>query len=765
MKALLHFCAILALALIPAWAGTTPTDGGYWDSRFNTMSSRATVDVTADDNRRLLVWGQSLPVASPLPGNTSVARWDGRKWEVLAKTVVPAVVVARGNQVFAGGKFSSINGVAATNIAVLENGAWAPLAEGVNSNVTSIAFLGTNLIAGGSFTRAGSVTTPSIALWNGAAWSAMGAGLTVVVSRVATSIDTAYAAWTSGSNTVISLWNGSDWQQLGMFSMSDGSAANVRALRFVEGALFAGGRFNSLDGQAITNIARWDGAAWTQWAGSKIQGQVESFTSAASKIYASGDLVEVTETATNRFALAQIREGDFTKELNGEAKFGRTTASIGSEVFVVTQPFLPPLVATEQNFFYDTSGLIWHFSGDAWGLVSNIPQSLPVFREMADSPEGLIAAVTPHLGVINPLVWTGNRFEVTTIEPQPAGARLEIKNLLVQKGASVYAQATQFKSGEPSRDLLVCLSNRVWRAATLPIDGQFTALGLYNEKIAASVRTVDTTDHWNIWLWDGAQWTNIGGDFNGIIISIASFNGELYAAGRPLHSGTTPINRLARFDGTKWISVGNGIAGPVEPLVVQLLPVADRLYVGGIFEQAGGIQATNLATWDGTNWQPVPGLTNGAIMTMAASSDGLIAIGGSFRYIAGLDAGGVAFLDGAQWSTLGTNISGSNGFNVIDLLWRDHDLFAGGSFNSFNGTLSQNFGIWHHPGVVLASRFSTNGYMTVTTTGAVPNSFSLEETTDFSTWTSLGESSIGNDRPWIIAPANARGFVRAKLGN
>jgi hypothetical protein len=222
---------------------------------------------------------------------------------------------------------------------------------------------------------------------------------------------------------------------------------------------------------------------------------------------------------------------------------------------------------------------------------------------------------------------------------------------------------------------------------------------------------------------------------------------------------------LARFNGTTWNSVGDGVTAPFDPLIITLVSDDRKLYVGGFFQQASGIQATNLATWDGTNWAAMPGLTNGDIKTIAFSADGLLAVAGSFRYIDGLDAGGIALWDGSHWTTLGTNVGQITGLNIIRLLWRGHDLFAAGSFTSFDGILSQNFGIWHHPGVILNVRPTPPSVLSVTTTGAVPKDFSLEATDDFITWSSLGTPAIGNDRPWALNPAKTREFVRARFGS
>ena len=91
---------------------------------------------------------------------------------------------AKGNM-YAGGKFRSVNGVAANQIAKRSaTGQWTALGTGLsrtdtyNPFVETLAFDATgSLYVGGYFTQAGGVTVNNIAKWDGAKWSALGAGV------------------------------------------------------------------------------------------------------------------------------------------------------------------------------------------------------------------------------------------------------------------------------------------------------------------------------------------------------------------------------------------------------------------------------------------------------------------------------------------------------------------------------------------------------------------------------------------------------------
>ncbi len=67
--------------------------------------------------------------------------------------------------IYVGGQFTEIGGVAASHIAKWDGSAWSPLGSGMNSAVDSLVITGNALFAGGNFTGAGNKSSAYLALW------------------------------------------------------------------------------------------------------------------------------------------------------------------------------------------------------------------------------------------------------------------------------------------------------------------------------------------------------------------------------------------------------------------------------------------------------------------------------------------------------------------------------------------------------------------------------------------------------------------------
>ena len=139
---------------------------------------------------------------------------------------------------------------------------------------------------------------------------------------------------------------------------------------------------------------------------------------------------------------------------------------------------------------------------------------------------------------------------------------------------------------------------------SLPPDNVQDLLVHQNELIIAYV----ASGYDGVAKWDGMTWTDLGNEFGQRVMSLAEYNGELYAGGRFNWIGTDSIRYVAKWDGQAWVPVGEGFDDEVESLVVY----NGELYAGGDFWMSGQDSVRNIARWDGAQWVQVgPGLEDG----------------------------------------------------------------------------------------------------------------------------------------------------------
>jgi hypothetical protein len=178
----------------------------------------------------------------------SLARWDGVRWETLRNASSTNIGIGglasslagfddgSGRKLFVAGHFSDVhenrNSTRIEYAARLDSGGWIPAESVIDRSVETLAWatVGTNtdLYAGGMFRFGSAERLNHIARWDGARLHALGAG----VQRA-----------------------------------SDAPGATVNALlgaNLGDGpALYVAGYFERAGGSPATNVARWDGAAWS----------------------------------------------------------------------------------------------------------------------------------------------------------------------------------------------------------------------------------------------------------------------------------------------------------------------------------------------------------------------------------------------------------------------------------------------------------------------------------------------------------------------
>ncbi|MEX2089125.1 MAG: SdrD B-like domain-containing protein, partial [Bacteroidota bacterium] len=197
----------------------------------------------------------------------------------------------------------------------------------------------------------------------------------------------------------------------------------------------------------------------------------------------------------------------------------------------------------------------------------------------------------------------------------------------------------------------------------------------------------------NIAKWDGTNWSALGNGLPaaGAINALAAMGNNLYATSYILEPALGgPGNLIVRWDGANWSAFS-----VMNDYVSSLLVDGTDLYAGGQFTMAGTVPANRIAKWDGTNWSALGSgmdfFIGGTGLKMMA---GNLYAGGRFTTAGGTTANFVAQWDGSIWSPFINGIN--NGMNnaVDGLGVIGTDLYVSGSFTTAGGVNANSVARW-----------------------------------------------------------------------
>ena len=255
-------------------------DGNTW-SAVGGIGIGGSVATLAVHNDELYVAG-NFQVDGPDGRVDSIARWDGANWRKviqLSPTTLFGMIINdagfgavafQGNDIYIGGRFyiSEFDGPTCFNIMRFDGTYCRLMGTGVNTNVTSIAVIGSDVYVGGRITNAGGVAVSRVAKWDGANWSGVGGGLSGTASASVTSLATIgndlYAAgsFTNASGVSanrIAKWDGTNWSPLGSGVTFPGfSSASISTIRAFGNDLYAGGTFLAAGGKPSCYLGHWN---------------------------------------------------------------------------------------------------------------------------------------------------------------------------------------------------------------------------------------------------------------------------------------------------------------------------------------------------------------------------------------------------------------------------------------------------------------------------------------------------------------------------
>lgn len=211
--------------------------------------------------------------------------------------------------------------------------------------------------------------------------------------------------------------------------------------------------------------------------------------------------------------------------------------------------------------------------------------------------------------------------------------------------------------------------------------------------------------------WDGSAWTDMSGPTlsttspSNFVDALSFWNGHLIVSGRFSQMGGISASNIALWNGNQWSDMGGGMNGSVSSCV----SFNGLLYAAGSFSQSGGIPVKNLARWNGSSWSAFDADCDGRVNQLTLGDNGMLAAG-AFRTINGTVCNGIAKFDGASWSSYGQDfgviygqLSGSSSDYANKVAILDGTIYAigGRSYTAPSGSaprITQVYGLYRWSG-------------------------------------------------------------------
>lgn len=172
-------------------------------------------------------------------------------------------------------------------------------------------------------------------------------------------------------------------------------------------------------------------------------------------------------------------------------------------------------------------------------------------------------------------------------------------------------------------------------------------------------------------------------------------DGKLIVGGLFEKSDRRVVNNVTTFDGTQFSGLGKGVDGSCKGLASD----GKNIYVAGDFtfankgtDEVGAVKSNKIARWDGSKWVSLGDQTVDRQVFCATTKDGKLYIGGNFTKVGGtIDTKGVAVYDGKKWSALG---NAQFDRAVTSMTFFGNDLYCAGIFTLNGDEPIERFAKW-----------------------------------------------------------------------
>jgi hypothetical protein len=590
---------------------------------------------------------------------------------------VYALAVDGSGNVYAGGDFSSVNGIPAQNVAKWDGNTWSAVGSlgTTNEKVEALLWHGSTLIAGGNFAN-----LHYIAAWNGASWSSLGGGADKEVLALAADSSFLYVGGSFSTVTnpnattvcvhYIAMWtwsSGGYWLDMG--GGFDGPDVDALAVG-PDNMVYAGGRFHNSGSVTTSNIARWNNGSWEAVHASTslaegVYGNVYALTFSGQDLWIGGGFQTAGDFSTNYVVRWNLTDQQWFTP-------GGNTPNGPIYAVLVIYPYVyyggefnsAGGIRTSGVARYNLLTNAWSTLGEGLSGCANFLCNGPVVNALAIFSSNLyVGGDFTHAG--GTAVHGLARFDLNTTTWYDVGGGVTCSGLF----CTAVVKSLYFAGGN------------------LFVGGLF---------LKAGAVTVN-----NVAEWSGGNWSALHDNGSGVTgtngfvydIGMNQANANIYIGG----NFTSPAAKIARWTGSNWSSVGTGTA--LNGAVNAVDYVGSNLFIGGDFTNAGGSSANYLARLPGGSgsWVAVGGSVDGPVRALADNLSELV-VGGDFTNAGAVPAKHVVRWTGTLWKTLGSGMSGVQGSShnptVNAVVINGVYVYLGGTFRTAGPFISDNIAIW-----------------------------------------------------------------------
>jgi trimeric autotransporter adhesin len=600
---------------------------------------------------------------------------------------------------------------------------------------------GPALYLGGDFTQVGGTRVSHLARWDGIHWSSVGGGVDGTVYALFAFDDGSGPALYVGGQFAnagrstpaagIAKWNGASWSALGSGVSGGGFFAGtlVGALTsFDDGsglALYVGGVFDHAGGIAANNIAKWNGTSWSPLGiGLSYQDTYQIALAVyddgtGPALYAGGGFTEADDLYTNYIA-----------RWNGSAwsAVGTGVDSVVTSLAVHDDGSGPALFIGGgfANAGGSPAGRVAKWNGSSYSAVgigmSSGVSSLKVYDD--GSGPALYAGgefeQVDFMDASNIAKWNGSSWSAVGGGVNHGVLTLSVFN--AGHGPRLIAGGYLTTAGTAAADFVASWNGTNWSGlgthGGLGLDNAVRSLLAFDDGHGSALYASGDFTHCgetacnSVARWNGSYWTPLGdglqtfANFGSSVTALSAYDDghgpALYAAGNFTQSGPSFVTTVAKWDGANWLPLGNGVVDGIQAMTVFDDGTGPQLYAGGPFITAGSALASRIARWNGTAWSGVgAGIdmtsSNASVDAFAAYDSGSGAelyAGGVFQSAGGVSASNIARWNGTSWSPAASGTSDQVAALAVFDNGAGPSLYVGGSFLLANGITVNHIARW-----------------------------------------------------------------------